>query len=61
MYLLKITAKREGRKLSTISEEIIEEIPDDPYYLDTIAEVCFNHMQKLGLIPGQKEEAELIS
>ncbi len=51
MYLLRVTAKREKKKLVTVKREIIGELPPDPNYWNVIANFLLKHMEADGWLP----------
>ncbi len=49
LYLIKITARREDSRISTIKDEVIQELPPDPHYWDAAAKILFKQMVDDGI------------
>jgi hypothetical protein len=58
MYLVKVTAKREGNKLTKVSEQVIAEIADEPNFMRPAASLLYDAMVRDGIIPSMKKDRE---
>ncbi|GEA17532.1 hypothetical protein [Moorella sp. E306M] len=55
LYLIRVTAKREGSQISTAREEVVQELPPDSHYWDAAAKVFLDQMIAEGLLPGPEQ------
>lgn len=59
LYLIKVTAKREGGQIFTAREEAVQELPPDPHYWDAAAKVFLDQMIAEGLLPGPEQNQSM--
>lgn len=61
IHLIKVTARRDRNKITTVSREIIDTLPDDPHYYDPLCDLLLKKMVRDGVIPDPQREGEMVS